>query len=76
MKNYNEMTELEYCDTIREYASLYGSMPEFNDCDAVAILDDFKQGIASGSDEFIASLTEEQLADFAHSVAREMSRTA
>lgn len=68
---FDEMTESEYCDTVREYASQYTCLPGKTDEESVRL--DFEACIKDGGDGFLETLTESQFNAFVASVMREIN---
>ena len=67
MSKFDEMTEMEYCEIVREYANLYTAP-----VDADTIRLDMEDCIAQdGGDGFIETLTPEQFTAFINSIVRE-----
>ena len=70
MKSYDEMDEIEYYNTVRDYAVLYGA-PEFDSVDEESIKLDFEHCIQDGGDGFLETMTPAELDSFVKTVARE-----
>lgn len=70
-KRYEEMGELEYCEVVRDYASYIANDPSYETINDADIIDEFITYADTDGDEFIDSMSHEQLVAFALSVARE-----
>lgn len=67
---YDNLTEVEYCDLVREYGLLCASLAD--GWTEEEVLDEFRHCISQGGDRFLNTLTEEQLRSFAESVTHEI----
>ena len=72
MKTYDEMNDIEYWDTVKEYAALLGSLADgWTETD---VMNDMQECIERGGDGFIETMTPIQLEDFSRHVYRNIAK--
>lgn len=67
--NYEEMNELQYCEKVREYASVLASLADGWTVEEIRRELDWADSMG---DEFLESMTSEQMDEFAWSVMMEI----